>query len=75
MNRFYFVLAGVTAIFFTYCVGVDDGYEKCLRENLSDTALQQMQIIKIKEKVNEDVVNTGVGDIRRVLHEKYTIHE
>ena len=75
MNRFYFVLAGATAIFFAYWIGVDDGYEKCSRENLSDTALQQMQIIKIKEKVNEDVAGTGVGDIRRVLHEKYTIHE
>ena len=76
MKTYLFLcVAGVGAILFSYVVGMRVGREKCRVEVASQSVAIQSQTIKIMGDVNAETFNRGVGDIRRVLHEKYTIAE
>jgi len=72
--RYVYVLVFCAAVCVgAYLAGVRNGAARC-RERQSTAALAtQIQIIKQTEKINEDVMRTSLGDIRRVLREKYTI--
>lgn len=76
MKVYLFIfVAGVTAIFFSYAAGMRVGREKCRTDVVGQASAIQSQIIKIKGDINAETFNRGVADIRRVLHEKYTIAE
>ena len=76
MKMYLFIfMAGCAAIFFSYVAGVRMGREKCRADTAVDTGLIQSKTIKIIEDVNAETFNRGLGDIRNVLREKYTIAE
>ena len=68
-------MAVCAAMFFSYVAGMRVGREKCRVDVASQTGAIQSQAIKIMGDVNAETFNRGVGDIRRILHEKYTIAE
>ena len=76
MKLYVFIfMAGVTAIFFSYVAGMRVGREKCRTDMVNQSSAIQSQTIKIMGDVNAETFNHGVGDIRRILREKYTIAE
>ena len=76
MKTYLFIfLVACAAIFFSYGAGVRVGRAKCNAQTEHNVAIQQSEIIKTMESVNAETFNTGVRDIRRILHEKYTIAE
>lgn len=67
---FMMILALVFGAYFAgYAVGRAKSKEKCTEA----VAVQYVQTVKQIEKINEQTNHTAVRDIRRILHEKYTI--
>ena len=75
MNKLYLLLFFIVVVWGAYLVGGRVASEKCRGAVADDIVAQQTELIKIQEVVNAEVVSRGVGDIRRVLREKYTIAE
>ena len=75
MNKLYFLLFLIVTLFGAYWCGERVAHEKCKLAVADDAIVQQVELIKIQEAVNADTVRRGVDDIRRILHEKYTIAE
>lgn len=69
------IVAMVVAIFFAYFAGVRVASEKCRAKQNADLITQHSQIIKVQGEINAQAVRRSSDDIRRVLHEKYTIAE
>ena len=75
MIRVYCAALIVTAIFLSFMVGKHVANIKC-REHMATTNAERIFYdVKFMEKTNDTVFHTGVSDIRRILHEKYTIAE
>lgn len=72
-NKIYLMLIGFGVLICVYIFGIYSGYQKCNAKVATQTNNQQSQVIEIQRKVNEEVFNRGVNDIRNVLHRKYTI--
>ncbi len=72
-NKIYLMLIGVVMLVCIYIFGIYSGYQKCNAKVATQTNNQQSHVIEIQRKVNEEVFNRGVNDIRNVLHQKYTI--
>lgn len=76
MKTYLFVFMAVcTAMFFSYVMGVRLGREKCRADIVTQSSNLQSQAIKIMGDINAEAFSRGVADIRRILHEKYTIAE
>lgn len=75
MNKIYFYGAGVAVCAALYFCGRTVGASRCRADTATANMQTQIYLIKQTEKVNAEVFNLGVGDIRRILHEKYTIAE
>ena len=73
MKYFYYAMLLGVAIFFVYLIGVHVGGVKCRAKVANANYEQIIMNTKIMEQTNEDVLHTGVGNIRHILHEKYTI--
>ena len=73
--RIYICIALVCAIFFVFLVGKYVGNANCRTETVIKQQNVQSEIIKKIGDVNAETFSRGVGDIRRVLREKYTIAE
>lgn len=73
INKFYFLLAGLLVLLFVFFIGRYTGVQQCLLKNQQNITQQQIDIIKIQRDVNAEAFNRGVGDIRDVLRQKYTI--
>lgn len=63
------------AIFLFYFIGVYVGGVKCSTRVANANSMAIISNMKIMEKTNEAANHTSVGDIRRILREKYTIAE
>lgn len=75
MLRVYLAVLICTAIFLSYFVGGHVATVRC-RERGAHSAVEQIvNNNAIMENTNDTVLHTGVGDIRRILREKYTIAE
>ena len=72
-NKIYLLLIGFGVLICVYIFGIYAGYQKCNAKFATQTNNQQSHVIEIQRKVNEEVFNRGVNDIRNVLHRKYTI--
>lgn len=74
MTRYLIVLMCATIVG-AYFYGKNVGVSQCEKQYLQNQInITQQQ--KINERViNETVYKTGVRDIRRILHDKYTITE
>ena len=73
MIRIYFIVGASAMIFGAYFYGVNMTNSKCEKKYLQNN-LQNIQQTQQKQRVIHDkVYKTGVGDIRRILRDKYTI--
>lgn len=73
--RLYLLFAVFVAIVCVYFYGINTEREKCKTKHFQDnfetiTKTQQQQKV-----IHDTVYKTGVGDIRRILFDKYTIAE
>ena len=75
--RIYLILAAIVAVFIAgvYYIGFTNGQHQCQGQVLENNTQMQSEIIKIQGIVNAETYRRGVADIRRCLHEKYTIAE
>ena len=73
MKYFYYAMLLGVAIFFVYLIGVYVGGVKYRAKIANANYEQIITNTKIMEQTNEVVLHTGVGNIRHILHEKYTI--
>lgn len=73
--RMYLILAAMAAVlmFCLYYAGFLNGQQKCQKNVAQNNVQQQMDLIYIKEQINAEVITAGTDDIRKRLHEKYTI--
>lgn len=66
-------------IFGAYFYGVNITNAKCdmkhMQNNLIQNEQQQKQFFQHQRIIHENVYKTGVGDIRRILRDEYTIAE
>ena len=71
----FLFVAGAGAIIFSYIAGVRLGREKCRTDVAAQSVAIQSQVIKIMGDINAETFNTGDGDIRDILRQKWTIAE
>ena len=69
------LMAVVIAIFFAYFAGWRVANERCRAQINAGTLAQQTELVNLQGGLDVEVLNRGVGDIRRILHKKYTIAE
>ena len=75
MTKIYmFILIGALCTVF-YFYGLNVGKSKCEIKNYTEQINISNQNDKQKRILNDTVYKTGVRDIRRILHDKYTIGE
>lgn len=72
-NKIYLMLFGFGFLICIYVFGIYSGYQKCNAKVATQANNQQSHVIEIQRKVNAEVFNRGVNDIRNVLLQKYTI--
>ena len=79
MNKIYLLFGLGTVICGAYFYGANVADAKCratiAQENLKQIQNVQQQNMINKRNTHEIVYKTGVGDIRRILHDKYSIAE
>ena len=75
MKYIYYAVSFGTAIFFAFIVGNYVGKLKCNSRIANMNTVEIISTANMVENVNEKVFHTSLGDIRRVLREKYTIAE
>lgn len=75
MNKLYLLMAVVIAIFFAYFAGGRVANERCSAQINAGALAQQTELVNLQGGLDVEVLNRGVGDIRRILHKKYTIAE
>ena len=69
------LMAVVIAIFFAYFAGGRVANERCRAQINAGTLARQTELVNLQGGLDVEVLNRGVGDIRRILHKKYTIAE
>lgn len=74
MKKYLFIACGAL-VAFAYWAGGRVASQKCAVQIAEIRASQQSINMENMVKLNEKVMGTGVRDIRRVLHQKYTIAE
>lgn len=75
MNKLYFWWVAVAIAAALYLCGRSVGMARCRADIAHRSVQTQIQIIKQSEDINETVLRTNLGDIRRVMRERYTIAE
>lgn len=75
MKMIYLPLTIAVMVLLAFVAGRSVGAARCRANVATQSAQAQIQIIKQTEKINENVLRTNLGDIRRVMREKYTIAE
>ena len=79
MNKLYLVILISVIVVGSYFYGSNVADAKCkmrvAQESVKIAENSRIQDITNKRIINENVYKTGVGDLRRILHDKYTIAE
>ncbi len=75
MNKIYFFIFVLGVVVMAYYAGKHHGANECKLNVVQNNLHVQSDVISIKEQINDEVVHCATGDIRRILHEKYTIAE
>ncbi|MBR4806501.1 MAG: hypothetical protein IKZ64_01625 [Alphaproteobacteria bacterium] len=73
--RIYLIIAILCIVGGAYLLGAQVAQRKCELRAAQNQTNEIIQTISIQRKTDEKVYNTGVHDIRRILHTKYTIAE
>lgn len=71
----YLIIAAVAIVAGAFFMGVRIGRMRCTIDSARAQSNEMTNIFDIKRNTDEKVFNTGVRDIRRILHTKYTIAE
>lgn len=79
MNKIYLLFGFGIVICGAYFYGANVADAKC-RAKIAQENLEQIQHVRKQNIINkrtthEIVYKTGMGDIRRILHDKYSIAE
>ena len=75
MLKTYLIIAICVIIVAAYILGASHGTAKCQQRTAQQT-INTITTQQIKtEKINAEIYHTGMRNIRRILHEKYTITE
>ena len=75
MTKVYLIIVVCAIIFGAYFYGKSVGVSQCEKQYFQNQ-INFTEQQKTKERIiNATVYKTGVGDIRRILHDKYTIAE
>lgn len=75
MIKTYLIIAICGLIFAAYTLGASHSTAKC-NQRAAQQTINTITTQQIKtEKINAEIYHTGMRDIRRILHEKYTIAE
>ena len=75
MNKFYILMVFCALIFGAFFYGVNITNAKCRMHTAIEQNQNQIHTIKTKGIIHDIVYKTSVGDIRRILFDKYTIKE
>lgn len=75
MVKLYFIVLLGTIVFGAYFYGANIAKAKCQMRFLQENNQKQELFIQDKKEIHEKVYKTGLGDIRRILCDKYTIAE
>jgi len=73
MRYLYAMAVFVVVVIGAYCAGVATGRHGCRADFAASNAKTQLEIIKQSGKIDAETFNHDTDDIRRILHEKYTI--
>ena len=73
--KIYLILSVGCLIVGAYMFGLQIARRKCEINVAHNQTNAVVKTISIQRITDEKVYNTGVADIRRVLHDKYTIAE
>lgn len=74
--RYFYIFGFFCAVLIAvYVAGIRIGGAKCRTNAMAQSMNTYVQLLKNKEKINENVLHTNLDDIRRWLREKYTIAE
>lgn len=69
----YLILAIAVIVAGAYFFGMRSGRMQCITDSVREQTNEIINISDIQRDTDEKVFNTGVDNIRRVLHTKYTI--
>lgn len=75
MTKFYLILSICAVIIGMFFWGKSIGVSECKVQNLQNQIDTDKQYETKQRVINETVYKTGMGDIRRILRDKYTIAE
>ena len=79
MTKLYFFVGAVFIVFMYVMCGTVIGNYRCrahiAQENIDSLKTNQQQLLKEKRIIYETVYKTAADDVRRILHDKYTIAE
>lgn len=75
MNKFYILMVFCALVFGAFFYGKNIEHTKCQMQHAVEQNQNQNQIFQNKRVIHDSVYKTSVGDIRRILHDKYTIKE
>ncbi|MBR1380290.1 MAG: hypothetical protein IJ560_01740 [Alphaproteobacteria bacterium] len=73
--KFYCITIALTSMVGAYFIGRATGRSAAKVEIAARDTITNEKIIKTMECVNAEIIHIGTGDIRRILHEQYTIAE
>ena len=75
MTKIYLIVLMCATIVGAYFYGKSVGVAQCEKQHFQNQINITEQQKTNERIINETVYKTGVGDIRRILHDKYTIAE
>ena len=75
MTKFYLILSICAVIIGMFFWGKSIGVSECKVQNLQNQIDTDKQYETKQRVINDTVYKTGMGDIRRILRDKYTIAE
>ena len=73
MVKFYLVVAIIFMVMGAYFAGAHVARIKCRADLANAQTTEIINISKIQRNTDDKVFHTGLHDIRRIMHAKYTI--
>jgi len=73
MIKIYFIVAMGAIVIGAYFYGANISDSKCRAKQMQNNLNEIQTIEQHKKEIHDKVYKTGTDDIRRILHDKYTI--
>ena len=75
MTKVYLMIFVGAFVMGAYFYGVNITKAKCREKNVTNNLTEIQYLEQNQRKIHDTVYKTGLGDIRRILRDKYTIAE